>query len=233
MRAFVIGNGSSLNDMDLSLMAGEYTVGCNRFDLLGLDWNPTVWVCADVRDGDGWWDWEDLFHRKTRGPHDTGSLSQFHLREHDRQYIDIKHHELPNVTFHKACLHNGSPRYPISSWHLDEEIPLCQHGGSIGWALQLAVMAGADPVYLIGCDLYKYRGPDESDINHFDPDYCEYLWTKKHEEAVNHEAWERLNNRLIDAHEIARDTSGVEIFNAGVGGDLDVYPRVGYESLFT
>ena len=230
MRAFVIGNGSSLNTMDLGLMAGEYTVGCNRLDLLELGWNPTVWVLADVVHEDGWWDWEDLFYRKARGPHDNGTPSQFHLKYHDEGYLDQKYRDLPNVQFQPPCVHNGSPRHPVDSWHLPT---LCQYGGSIGWALQLAVLAGADPVYLIGCDLYKYRAEHESDINHFHPDYCGYTFSEKLQRERNApEDWERLNDRLVRAHEIARDTSGVEIFNAGVGGALDAYPRVDYTELF-
>ena len=89
-------------------------------------------------------------------------------------------------------------------------------------------MTGKNPIYLVGCDLYKYRGPNDVDINHFDSDYCSYK-IKNGREIVPPEAWDRLNDRLIRAHRIAMDSAlamGITIYNATVGGDLEVYPRV-------
>ena len=222
MRGFVIGNGPSLNRIDLNVLRDEYTVGCNRFDLLDLDWNPTVWVLADVIHEDGWWDWDDLLYRD----------SEFYFKQHDREYLDPKFLELPNIHFRPPCLHNGSPRYPVTGWHLPET---CDYGGSIGWGLQLAAMARANPIYLLGCDLYKYRGRDDVDINHFHPEYCPYKWSEKRQAEINTpEAWERLNERLVHSHEIARDSAkamGIDIFNATDGGALEVYPRVNFSEI--
>lgn len=97
-------------------------------------------------------------------------------------------------------------------------------------AIQVAASLGHDPIYLVGCDLYKYRGPNDVDINHFNDDYSPYKIRKSTgKEVVGPEAWERLNKRLIKAHTMARDSAdsmGLTIYNATVEGQLEVYPRV-------
>lgn len=216
MRAFVIGNGPSLLDTPMDRLRDEFTIALNRFDLLNLDWDPDWWMLADVVHEDEWWDWDALFARK----------SMFVMRDQDKQYLD----GVPaNVTFVERCDHMGDNK--PEEWHLDT-MP-CEYGGGISMALQLAVTLGRNPVYLVGCDLYKYRGPDDVDINHFHPDYCEYkTWRGK--EWNPPEVWEKLNKRLIHAHEIARYSAalmGVDIFNATAGGALEVYERADINEL--
>jgi len=112
-----------------------------------------------------------------------------------------------------------------TEWHLP--IP-CDYGGGISIALQVAASLGYTPIYLVGCDLYKYRGPDDPDINHFDPDYCPYK-TKRGEELITPERWASTNRRLVIGHEIAKRSAaamGIAIYNATVGGILEGYQRV-------
>jgi hypothetical protein len=186
----------------------------NRFDLLGLSWDPDWWILADVRPEDGWWDWEDLLWRD----------SMFVFREHDRPLIEPYGRD--NVIFMERCEHIGG-KYVPDAWHLP--VP-CDYGGGISIALQIAAgVLGHNPVYLVGCDLYKYRAPDEDDVNHFHPAYCPYKRTKTGEELIGPAQWENLNRRLIIGHRIAKKSAaalGVSIYNATVGGRLEVYPRV-------
>jgi len=214
MRAFVIGNGPSLNLTPVDRLRGEFTLAMNRFDLLGTDWDPTWWIMADVRDEDGWWDWPSLLSRN----------SMFLFREQDRP--TIKPHANGNVIFYPRCQHIGGDYIP-RSWHLP--MP-CDYGGGISIALQTAVSLGRNPIYLIGCDLYQYRGPDQVDINHFDPGYSPYKRRKSTGEEINTpEAWQRTNERLVYCHQIAKESAtemDIRIYNATVGGALEVYPRV-------
>ena len=185
----------------------------NRFDLLGLDWNPDWWLLIDVHHGDDWWDWEDLLWKD----------SMFVFREHDRQ--EIEKYERDNVMYIDYCVHPDDDE--DWRWHLPEP---CFRGGGANLALQIAASLGKNPVYLVGCDLYEYRGPDDPDINHFDPDYSSYKVRKSTGEELNGPyEWDRLNKRLIRAHTMARDSAadmGIRIFNAAVGGALEVYERV-------
>ena len=190
----------------------------NRFDLLGLDWNPDWWVLVDVRLVDDWWDWEDLLWRD----------SMFVFREQDRVFIEPYGRE--NVIYVSRCdaghLDGKVESMTDWDWHLPDP---CTRGGAVSIALQIAAELGKDPIYLVGCDLYKYRGPDDVDINHFHDEYCPYKVRKRTgEELIGEYEWDRLNKRLIRAHTMARDSAqsmGVSIFNATVGGALDVYER--------
>lgn len=214
MRAFVIGNGPSLRATPMDRLRGEFTIACNRFNLLGLDWDPDWWIMADVHHEDGWWDWEDLLRRR----------SQFVFRDQDRPVIEP--YGRPNVSYVPRCEHIGGDHVP-RQWHLPTP---CEYGGSLSYALQLAVLMGRSPIYLVGCDLYRYRGPDDPDINHFDPAYCAYKRRKSTgAEIIGPAEWQRLNDRLIWSHEIALaecQARGIDIWNATVGGDLHVYPRI-------
>ena len=207
----MIGNGASLNETPVDALCDEFTIGMNRFDLLGLDWNPDWWILADVRPNDGWWEWEDLLWRD----------SMFAFREHDRYFIEP--YQRDNVIFMPRCEHIGGVYVP-TEWHLPTP---CDYGGGISIALQTAASLGYAPIYLVGCDLYKYRGPDDVDINHFHPGYCPYK-TKRGEELITPERWEATNRRLVIGHDIAKRSAskmGVSIYNATVGGQLEVYER--------
>jgi len=223
MRAFVVCNGPSLNVTPLNRMRDEFVIAINRFDLLGLDWDPQWWVLSDIHPSDPWWDFSSLLQRK----------SNFLFREMDRNLVDPFHnewdgqfHKINNAFFFPRCEHIGGEYIP-DRWHLPKP---CEYGGGASVALQLAAHLGKSPIYLVGADLYKYRGPEDPDINHFHPEYCAYRRRKSTGEEVNTpEAWERLNDRLIHAHEVAQRSAsemGIEILNATVGGALDVYPRV-------
>lgn len=213
-RAFVIGNGPSLAATPMWRLRGEFTIACNRFDLLRAGWDPNYWIMADVHHSDMWWNWDDLLSRK----------STFVFREQDRSVIEPLGR--PNVAFVPRCEHIGGDHVP-TAWHLPTA---CEYGGSISYAIQLAALMGRSPIYLVGADLYVYRGPDEPDINHFHPSYCPYKIRKSTgEEMIGPADWAHLNDRLIHSHEIARDSAarmGIEIVNATVGGALETYRRV-------
>ncbi|MCK5617555.1 hypothetical protein KAR91_87635 [Candidatus Pacearchaeota archaeon] len=71
--------------------------------------------------------------------------------------------------------------------------------------VQIAKVEEYGPIYLIGCDL----GTD-----HFDPDYG--YWNEMPEDEAK--------RTQIHMHEIIN--SEVEVYNATVGGELEVYERV-------
>ena len=119
-------------------------------------------------------------------------------------------------------------------------------GSVIGTAIQIAFFLGFREVYLIGCDLgYKVvdtvkqegddlfgngvkihlTSTDDDDANHFDPRYF-----------GKGRRWHDPNvKRMISGHEQCRAgvaAGGGKIFNATIGGELEVYPRVAFDSLF-
>ena len=95
--------------------------------------------------------------------------------------------------------------------------------------LQQAYLEGYNPIYLIGADL-GFVGRDglgEDDPDHFHPQY-NTRWADK--------ARARMDNETqVDMHTHAREwcePRNVQILNATLGGELDVYPRVEFSSLF-
>jgi len=107
-------------------------------------------------------------------------------------------------------------------------------------ALQLAVHLGFNPIYLIGCDT-SYVVPasvegdatsidglvstQDDDPNHFDSSY----FGKDRKWHVPHP--ERMIYHYSQA-KAACDQLGVSVYNATVGGRLEVFPRVDYLELF-
>ena len=113
--------------------------------------------------------------------------------------------EHPNVEYINTCHHfkYGVDNAP-SAWHL----PLvCDFGTVVTVAMQLAVLKGYDEIYLIGCDLTG---------GHFADNY---------EGAIQTELWRK-------AHEIAKKSCPVPVYNATVGGELDAYERIDFELLY-
>lgn len=109
--------------------------------------------------------------------------------------------------------------------------------------MQLAVKMGYRRLFLIGCDT-NYRVPanarnldagsarvdhrlmldDDNDPNHFDPCYF-----------GRGRVWHTPNVDLMVMHyELAKkkcDEWGIEVFNAGLGGSLEVFPRVEFKQV--
>ena len=209
----MIGNGASLNLTPMDRLRDEFTIACNRFNLLDLDWDPTWWVMGDVSPLDEW-DWNIMLQRQ----------SMFLFRDHDRELIE-PFSPIGNVIYMKRCEHIGGAYVP-KQWHLPTP---CDYGGSISLAIQTAAALRHNPIYLLGCDLYQYRSPASEDLNHFHPGYTRYKRRKSTgEEIVGPAEWERLNRRLILGHEISLQSAariGITIYNATVGGALEVYER--------
>ena len=211
MRAFVIGNGKSLNLTPMDRLREEFTIGMNRLFMADLGWDPDIWVLADVSNGDDW-DWPFMADRE----------SFFIVKDHEKVLIDP--YRKTDITYFDNCGHHNGNLPEV--WHLPTP---CRFGGGITMALQAAAELHCNPIYLVGCDLYKYRGPAEDDINHFHPGYSSYKIRKSTGEELNPpEAYDLINNMLTRAHTIARDSAakmGIDIYNATVGGDLEVYER--------
>lgn len=230
-RIFIIGNGPSLNKTDLKKLENEYTFATNRFFLMyeKINWKPTFYTCVDRRVVC------DIFS-EINGL--TGSLFFF-----DETFRGL-YREGGDVFFFNQRLRAGDELEKKFSF----DIPTVLYNGNtvLYYAYQLAHYMGFSEVYLIGCDLgYKVnptvvqQGDDvfkmgvafdltsteDDDPNHFDPRYFGKgrLWHAPNEKG------------MVDDHELAGlaySRNGRRIRNATVGGELEVFPRVSYMSLF-
>jgi hypothetical protein len=108
-------------------------------------------------------------------------------------------------------------------------------GGTVSFLnLQFAFYLGCNPIYLIGFD-HNYTVTEKSenfvitsekdDINHIHPNYFGkgYRW---HDPNV-----ERMERSYLEAKKFFHQHN-VKIFNATIGGKLEVFERCEYDKIF-
>jgi hypothetical protein len=209
MRAFVVGNGQSLKHTPLDLLRREVSFACNNIHLIYplTSWRPTHYVRAEQADGLEPEHWLESMRVHLEAGceiycNDYFLRPRFGLRDNGK------------VHYLKACAHYArhfnSPDIP-HLWHLPR---LCTFGSSVNVAIQIAYQLGYSPIYLVGCDM-------DRSMNHFTDEY------RHGREQENRYA----NLDTLAAHMVAA-RSFDKIYNATVGGELDVYERVNLESLF-
>jgi hypothetical protein len=216
-RCFVVGNGPSLRDTDLDLLKREVTFATNRINLHYeyTDWRPTYYIRAEgfelmSQPSPELWVNDLVTHMEDRSVEVHANL--YFSKHMQRLGLDstgiiplntCAHYE---THFHyKDCPH---------MWHLPV---LCSYGSSVNVAIQMAVQKGFREIYLVGCDL----GYVDGGKNHMSPDYENGY--EKHLRSARY-----ANTDTLNAHIIASRSSPVPIYNATIGGSLEVYERVDY-----
>jgi len=238
-RCFILGNGPSLNETDLSLLKNETVFACNAVHLLfdRIDWRPAYYTCVDSQvlpDRAA-----DIEAMLTAQP-DMAAFFPAEVQTHGGDRRRMKG---------RALIQPGPNRYffneepgtlddlPESMFSLDASVRVIQPHTVAITMLQLAAYMGFSELVLVGCDM-RYHVPDtvrredngaqddprlissrDDDPNHFDPRY--FGAGRK---------WHTPNTALMREHfEIARQAlakKGVNVLNATVGGDLEVFERV-------
>jgi hypothetical protein len=231
-RVFVMGNGPSLNKMDLELLAGEHVFGLNRVSLLypRISWRPGFFTAFDLRVV-------------------PDNLDEFNDVEIPYKFFATKH---------KGAILERDNHYWYHDWSkaddFEDRFGECPEitgfggGGTVTCvAIQIAAYLGFDPIILIGCDAsytvpasVRQSGPDkfgdgvrlnltsvdDDDPNHFDP---AYFGTNKKWHSPNaaemHRGFEKCYREM--------SRRGRTLVNATVGGALDSVPRVDFERLFS
>lgn len=221
-RAFVVGNGPSLGQLDLSPLRHEYVFGVNSLFLLfdDLGFKPDFYVVEDTLVAE---DNAEIINGLSGFPRFYGRYLQYCLD-------DSPEVTWLNVVFDYAE-YAGFPHFGPDA---EERIWV---GGTVSYLnMQLARYMGFDEVYLVGFD-HSYVIPDsarregtvitstEDDVNHF---HSEYFGKGKrwHDPFLD-----RMEKAYARAGIVYRST-GRSIMNATRGGKLEIFPRVRYESLF-
>ncbi len=223
-RIFIMGNGPSLNETPLEKLANEYTFGVNRIYLLfdRISWQPTFYTALDWR-------------VTPDTAHEIVALRDMIFFFPQRFWGLLRTGEDVYWYYSKTC-----------AFSHDASTGVCGTGSVTGTAIQLAYYMGFDPIYLIGVDAsYKVHetvqqeGQDafgtgvklylqstkDDDPNHFDPRYFG-SGSRWHDPNVA---------AMIEGFQHCRHTiesQGRRIYNATVGGKLEVFERVDIHSLF-
>jgi hypothetical protein len=221
-RCFVIGNGPSLNQIDLSRIMKDVAIAMNRFDrhpMVGT-WQPNFLCMLDpassfvkpeilnemksafmgVLPRDGF-----FFHISNKQ-----NIESFGVRDHRAFYVktnlDIK--SLINIE---------------RDWELTEPVPG-------GWstsvlAIMLAMYIGCKEIYLVGMD-HNWLA---------DKTYCTHFYQYQEEEHQSYREMMEYALKVFKGYEVIKryaDSRGVHIWNATPGSYLDVFPRIEYEKIF-
>lgn len=221
-RCFIIGNGPSLNNIDLKKLKDEITFGVNaiytNIDKMGFV--PNYYIVEDIFVA------ED---RKDEINKFKGSLKFFgnYLSYCFKKSEDV--HWL-NVRFR----YDNYKDFPNFSTNALRQV---WTGGTVSYLnLQVAYYLGFSEVYLIGFD-HSYSIPKDvkidgteilslgDDVNHFDKNYFG--------------KGKRWHDPMVDRMELSYkkakkfyEADNRKIFNASVGGHLEVFERINYNSLF-
>ena len=220
-RAFVIGNGPSLQIDDLDKLSGEVSLASNKIYLAFEKtlWRPTYFTIADP-----------LVWQKTKNE------IRHHFNEVHIEDTDL----LPR---------NGDLGITVRSWKglgptttpyaeppvFSGDLSQGAYGGyTVTYLnLQLAVHLGCDPIYLIGCDHY-YQGeeplPANSKVSHQKQNHFIEGYRSPGEIVFN----APIPN-MTAAYQHAKayaDEKGIRIENATRGGHLEIFDRTDFDSLF-
>jgi hypothetical protein len=221
-RAFLVGNGPSLNLTPLHLLRHERTMCFNRFDLMfeRLPWRPTMYAVID-----------------DRVARDTAELINATVQEVELAFFpDLHPYNVDFTRFIEAA-------YNVYWLHLDslsfrDDLPRCGINKTVAnVGLQILAYLGFTKIYLLGVDLEYQRKTSvmihnrrdltataDDDPDHFDPRYFG-VGRKYHQPRM-----EETVAKFRQAREFFQ-ARGVQVVNAGVGGRLDLFERVDLRSV--
>lgn len=211
-RCFIIGNGPSLKQMDLSRLKNENTIGMNRFYLMfpELGFKTTFFVSIN-----------DLVVEQCAADLQALDIPTF-ISWRGRQWVNPR-----DNLFYLFTTYTG-PKFAT-----DIRGRLWE-GATVTYAsMQIAFHLGFSQVILIGVDHnFATKGKPNTtvvsqgdDPNHFAGNYFGKGFRWQLPDLDTSELG------YIRAREAYRD-AGREILDATVGGKLTVYPKVNFESLF-
>ena len=237
-RCFVLGNGPSLKSTNLDLLKDEVTLASNGiFFLFDEGFKPTYYNVVD-----------DIFAEEYSSEIDAIQEIPKFLSTSLKRYI--KRTETPIwLNYLPTYIHGHHSQYknlnfredaPILPEFSNDLVVGIYDGGTVTYMmLQIAYYMGFREVYLIGVD-HNYtlsssqaESTDKEnvlisvgdDLNHFHPDYFG-KGRKWHDPKV------RVMEKCYVKAKMFGDSHNFHIYNATVGGKLEIFPRVDYESLF-
>ncbi len=226
-RCFIIGNGPSLNRLDLKLLKDEITFGVNNiflnFNKMGF--KPTYYVAEDILVA------EDRAQEINKL---SGTVKFFPF------YLSYCLKKDENTIYLNHCSFQCTKADRSRVFSLNPSEYTCGGFTVLYTCLQLAFHMGFRKIYLLGVDL-DYQEPKDfhykpeynrtvitstdQDPNHFHPDYFGkgYRWHKPD--------LDEMRESFREAKKVY-ETYGRKIYNATAGGKLELFKRVDYKSLF-
>jgi hypothetical protein len=211
-RCFIIGNGPSLKNTDLSRLRNEYTLGMNRIYLAFPEMGFTTSYYLSIN---------DLVIEQCAADIQALPMPKF-VTWRARRWLKPSEN-----LFFMYTTYNGVKFAKDAAGRLWE-------GATVTYsALQVAFHLGFTKVILIGVDHnFVTQGKPGTtvvspgdDPNHFNPNYFGKGFRWQLPDLETSEQAYRLARQVYEE-------AGRDVVDATVGGKLRVFPRVEYESLF-
>lgn len=211
-RCFVIGNGPSLKNTDLSKLSNDFTIGMNRIFLAAdeLGFSPDILVCVN-----------DLVVEQSVEEFNNLKMPKF-FSWRARKWLNMDSYtHFLYTTYTSPCFAtNVSGRV----WEGATVTNVC---------LQLAYHLGFSEVILIGVDhSFATKGTPNTTIesqgddpNHFSAAYFGKGFRWQLPDLETSELAYRMARKAYEA-------DSRRILDATIGGKLDIFEKVEYESLF-
>ena len=230
-RCYVIGNGPSLKDMDLRLMAGHCSIAANSFykhtdaAAIGLKY-LCIYDPHFMQDLPRAVDWHRTVASKL-------PVTSFVLHHSGRPLVE--RHGLyagREVHYVRPGFQTHEPRYVDFDFTRPRNIGMTT-GSSI--AIPLAIYLGFKEIVLVGFDC-NWLADTGSSYHFYDAHeyFPEFDSIDKDGRGHSYEALLRIIQREFESHRLIRakaEALGVRIINATRGGQLDAYERADFESL--
>lgn len=230
-RCFIIGNGPSLNNCDLTKLKNEITFGFNAIYLNyeNMKFHPTYYCLVDSLVAK---DRADEI-KKYKGPKIKFFKSTLAETLGDvKDSIWLK----PDYSYYQNKLNNDPKTITPPEFSFDLTNDVKVSGTVTYFALQLAYYMGFSEIYMIGYDHYYKVPPKEEminnhqivsktdDENHFHKDYF-----------GKGKSWhDPMVFRMEEGYKKAKEVyekDGREIYNATIGGHLEVFKRIKYDKI--
>ena len=224
-RCFIVGNGPSINLQDLAKLKNESVFVCNLFyhhPQINII-NPAFYSFIEpIAISDNF--------RENAFPEIISRINAFALSSLDTNFLfNIQYKKYIDAN---GLFKNNKINYFIfdgkisNHMSLEMEKPNPSGRASIYFMLSAARYLGFKNIYILGCDSDHIL---DGYYRHFygdDVSKCKKL-TRLESAKILHDDLTRLDimNRFFQKE-------GIHIFNAGVGGMIDTFPRVEYDSLF-
>jgi len=229
-RCFVVGNGPSLNEIDMTLLKNEITFGSNRCYMGYENWglNFTYWGLLD------------RLQVEEYGPEYEANVSAHTTKFFPFEYLNM-------LEFENACPVNFNfdhrPPYKFSG-----KPDVLYLGFTVThMMMQIAVIMGCNPIYLIGCD-HRYNLSLSDDNKRQVGSKNAQVWTAADAKKPTHFSEKYTEGeeekifvtpkpeRMERAFEVARKWCkghGIKVYNATPNTGLKVFPLADYDRLFT
>lgn len=229
-RCFIIGNGPSTNNQDLTLLSDDLTFVMNGFwkhPIVDTQ-QPKYYFLADPLFFDGSIPMKEFFTRLSS----KIKKSKYFVPLSAKKVIE-RDSLLPQEFTHYIAFNGSLAEGNIQKIDFTQTVPGVQSVSQ--FAIMAALYMGCNPIYLIGLDhdWLAHRGQDQ----HFYQDKTVENHPKANGDLMKTTYKSEMESMLklwkgYETIKLIAEKQQIQIYNVTNGGFLDVFPRKQYESLF-